>query len=294
MTNEERIARMAELKAQVSALVLKYNELNQGEGKLDDIRRVDMDTEQAVNEYTGLARDACFAECIATGSPMLEAVKRLKFETIGVKDEMTGDGPVKIPVRILNEHRQRDIDLYKLHTAAGGIGADKHWVDVIQKINFLLTVDRAIGLGRDPKSFSDSYAMSAIARDIDMGKTPTSKTNILRTVQAAVTAMLGDGYKATSHDVNFLLYIYSKKSRNALKVACATHKYMRGYMAEVCHHIVTGEPYDIESKEIKTGPATRANVVDTTPAKPDAPKPADAPKAAKSAKSAKKVAPTAA
>ena len=103
-------------------------------------------------------------------------------------------------------------------------------------------------LGLDPQKVNDSYAMSEIARQFEMGKNPTSKTNLLKTLQMVVNAMIGDGYKATSHDVNFLLSVYSKKNRKALTVSCANHRNFRGYVMEVCHRIVTGKSYELEYK----------------------------------------------
>lgn len=136
----------------------------------------------------------------------------------------------------------------------GGIGADKNWVYQAEKLNFLFTVQRATDLGVPAerlKEINDSYAMSTIAKEFDMGKNPVSKTNILKTMQSLVTAMLGEGYKATSHDVNFILSVYARKNRKALTVSCANHKYFRNYMAEVCHRIVTGKTYDVEFKADK-------------------------------------------
>ena len=108
-------------------------------------------------------------------------------------------------------------------------------------------------LGLDPQKVNDSYAMSEIARQFEMGKNPTSKTNMLRTLQMVVTAMLGEGYKATSHDVNFLLSVYSRKNRKALVVSCANHRNFRAYIAEVCHRIVTGKEYELEYKTKREG-----------------------------------------
>jgi len=130
----------------------------------------------------------------------------------------------------------------------GGIGADPNWMHVAQKMNFLLTAQKAKDLGLDPAKVNDSYAMSEIARQFEMGKNPTSKTNLLKTLQMVVTAMVGDGHKATSHDVNFLLSVYSKKNRKALTVSCANHRNFRGYVMEVCHRIVTGKSYELEYK----------------------------------------------
>lgn len=84
-----------------------------------------------------------------------------------------------------------------------------------------------------------------------MGKNPTSKTNLLKTLQTVITAMLGEQYKATSHDVNFLMSVYSKKNRKALTVTCANHRYFRNYLAEVCHRIVTGKTYELDFKTKK-------------------------------------------
>ena len=61
----------------------------------------------------------------------------------------------------------------------GGIGADKEWAYKVEKLNFLLTAQKAKDLGIDPKEVNDSFAMADISKQIDMGKNPTSKTNLL-------------------------------------------------------------------------------------------------------------------
>ena len=115
-------------------------------------------------------------------------------------------------------------------------------------MNFLLTAQKAIDLGLNPKDVNDSYAMSEIAAQYDMGKNPTSKTNMLRTLTTVVQAMLGEEYKPVSHDVNFLLSVYSRKNRRALTVSCANHRSFRNYIAEICHRIVTGKSYALDYK----------------------------------------------
>lgn len=252
MNREESIAKMAQLRNEVEESCKSYNDVLQN-GKLEDARKVDAEMTEKINEYTSIARDMCFAECRETGDPMLAAVKRLSYMTIGVKDSQTGED--KIPVReVINKEKQ--IDLLRLDKFCGGIGADKNWAHIAMKMNFLLTAQKCVDLGIDPKSINDSYAMSEIARGFNMGKNPTSKTNMLKTLQTVVSAMLGDGYKATSHDVNFLLSVFSKKNRAALTVTCANHRYMRGYLAEICHRIVTGASYNVDYKKSKDAPAS--------------------------------------
>lgn len=248
MTKAEITAKKAELRERADKLVKVYNDDIQS-GRYDKAVRVNDAITKIVNEYTSVARNECFEECAAAENPMIEAITRLRFTTIATKDTKKGDE--KIPVREIIE-RDKPIDLLKLHKSVeGGIGADKDWSYRAEKLNFLLTAQKAVDLGIDPKAIHDSYAMSQIARDLDMGKTPTSKTNILKVLQTVITAMLGEGVKATSHDVNFLMSVYSRKNRKALTVTCANHKYFRGYIAEICNHIVTGAPYELDYRKIK-------------------------------------------
>ena len=251
MTNAERATKKAELRELVEAQVKNYNDAIQN-GKYEEAMKADEAITQTVNEYTSIAREECFEECMKAENPMLEAVIRLTFATIGVKDSKKGDE--KIPVRELID-KDKAIDLLKLHKAVdGGIGVDKNWSHIAEKLNFLLTAQKAVDLGVKPeklKEIHDSYAMSEIAKQFDMGKTPTSKTNLLKTLQTVITAMLGEEIKATSHDVNFLLSVYARKNRKALTVTCANHKYFRGYLAEICNHIVTGNDYEVDYKRAK-------------------------------------------
>lgn len=249
MTREENIAKLAQLRSEAEALVKDFNEATQN-GNLADAAKAETALTEKINEYTATVREMCFEDCKNTDDPMLTAVKTLTFVTIGTKDEKKDDD--KIPVRVIVE-KEKPIDLLKLDKYCGGIGADKNWHHVAQKMNFLLTAQTCIDLGVDPKRVNDSYAMSEIARDLDMGKTPTSKTNMLKTLQSVVSAMIGDAYKATSHDVNFLLKVYARKARKALTVVCANHKYFRNYMAEICNHIVTGNPYGVDFKAKSEG-----------------------------------------
>ena len=206
--------------------------------------------EQTINEHTSIAREECFAALKATNDPMLEAVKQLTFPTIRIVDKKVGD-EAKIPVSSI-EDSEKAIDLLKLHKAVeGGIGKDAKWPAMVEKLNCLMTAQKAVDLGINPKAIHDSYAMSDIAKQIDLGKTPTSKTNLLKTVQSIVTAMIGEEYKAVSHDVNFLMSVYSRKNRKALTVTCANHKYMRQYLMEICHRIVEGKSYAVDYKQAK-------------------------------------------
>lgn len=248
MTREEKTKRLQELRASAEEQVKAYNEAMQ-EGKFEEMSKLDESITETVNEYTSIVRDMCFEDCAASADPMLTAVTMLSFITIGVKDSKKGDE--KVPVREVIE-RERQIDLFKLHKYVdGGIGQNKDWVYMIEKLNFLMTAQKCVDLGIKPDAVNDSYAMSDIAKSYDLGKNPASKTNLLKTLTAIVQAMLGEDYKPVSHDVNFLLSVYSRKNRKALTVTCANHKYMRGYVMEICHRLVTGKTYAVDFKAVR-------------------------------------------
>lgn len=248
MTRAEKEAKLKELRATVEEKVKAYNEAMQ-DGKFDDVQKLDTEITDSVNEYTSIVRDMCFEDCAASDDPMMTAVTLLSFMTIGVKDTRKGDE--KLPVREVIE-KERQIDLLKLHKFVdGGIGHNKEWAYMIEKFNLLMTCQKAKDLGIDPTAINDSYAMSEIAKGYDLGKNPASKTNLLKTLTAIVQAMVGEEYKPVSHDVNFLLSVYSRKSRKALTVTCANHKYMRGYVMEICHRIVTGKTYEVDYKKVR-------------------------------------------
>lgn len=236
-----------ELRVIAEELTKDYNEAMQS-AKFEEAVDINEKIEQAVNEYTSLAREECFARLIAQEDTMLAAVKELDFATIRAVDRKVGEE--KIPVREIVDV-DKAIDFFKLDKAAGGIGHDKKWANMVEKLNFLLTAQKAVDLGINPKEINDSYAMSALSKDIDMGKTPTSRTNILKTLQTVITAMIGEGYKVTSHDVAFLMSVYSKKGRKALTVTCSNHRYLCRYLAEICHRVVLGKSYEIDYKKAK-------------------------------------------
>lgn len=247
MTREQQLAKLAELKATADTKVKEYNDLML-DAKFEDAMKLDKVIDQAINEYTGIAKNIAFEECKAAEDPMVSACLRLTYTTIKARD-VAPEGS-KLKLRTLEEY-ERQIDLEKLHKYCGGIGHNKDWIYAVEKLNMLMTAQKAVDLGINPKEINDSYAMKEIAKSYDLGKNPASKTNLLKTLTAIVQMMLGEGYKPTSHDVNYLLSIYSKKSRKALTVTCANHKFMRNYVQEICHKIITGKTYEIEYKKAK-------------------------------------------
>ena len=154
------------------------------------------------------------------------------------------------------EDDTRDIDLTDAYSNIEPLGADPVWIGTAQKLNSYLTVEAARRVNAEIDM--TNYHLSRIAKAIELGETPTSNTNMLHTLQTIITQMLGESdeehnYKATSHDVNYLLDVYAtrdKKIRGAVK--CPSHKEFITSLADVCYRIVTGRKgYAITSKNFK-------------------------------------------
>lgn len=269
MTREESMTKLVELRTKVDGFVKTYNEAYQS-GKMEKAMKARTEAENNVNEYTRIVRDMCFEECKESGDPMRKAVEMLSFVTIALKDNKPKEEEKFAVLTVVD--KEKPIDLEKLHKYCGTIGKDPQWLYKAQKLNFLMTCKVCEELGIDPKEVHDSYSMAEIAKQVDMGKNPTSNTNLLKSMQTVVTAMLGEDCKATSHDVRFMDRSYARKGKKALSVACANHKTFFGIMAEVCHRIITpGAQYTVDYKKIKEA-GNGGQVVVTTPGAIDKPK----------------------
>lgn len=250
-TREEYIAELAKLQADAEAQALEYNNAVQN-GDTDAANNAAEAIDKAVSEYKATAKFLAYDHCAKSENPMIAAVTMLRFEVISKKDEKV-DG-IPVPVRTIVT-KEVDIDLKDMHKSiSGGIGANKNWSDLSEQINKCMCAKRAQDIGVTPerlKEIDDSFAMSKIAAEIKLGKTPCSNTQMLKTLQGVADAMLGEGYKVASHDVNRIWGLYSKKSKKALSEKGSNNRQFRTLLAEMCHHIVTGEPYDIEFKAKK-------------------------------------------
>jgi len=238
---------------EISELVNQYNKSAEySEFKV--MKEIDKKIADKVQEYSEVAEAECFAECLKAENPMKAAAEMVRYSTVKVRD-VKDDGAL---TRVI-EASSKQIDPLRLHKKAkDGIGADKAWFLMIEKLNLLMTCRRAIELGLDPKQVQNTYSMSEEACKIESLLSETDPTKydknvadeVLRQdVQKIVDAMLGEGFAVTDVMINYLLMIYTRKdSRKALSVSCANHKYMRTYMLDICHAAVTGNEFYLNYK----------------------------------------------
>lgn len=260
---EELIAKSAKALSELDAKVKERNAAVYDGKSAEAVGRIESEIEDISANYANLQKLIVFETAAASEDPMMYAITHPSYTIQKVTEDRASTAMVK---PLVLEPVERTIDLLQLHKhIPDGIGVNKQWPYMVEALNAKLTARVAQDIGLNPTEIVDSYAMSAIARDIDLGKNPTSNTNMLKTMRFVVAAMVGEEYtsKVLSHDVAYLLMGYAKKSRKALSLTVSNHKTLRATMMDVCRHVVNGESYSLDYKKRKDqAPSKHAGTVD--------------------------------
>lgn len=249
---------LAELRTEAENQIIVWNTA-MFENKFDIANKANTAIEDAEKDYLAQAQLAVFEALKETENPMLSAIVKFDFPVIRHVDKKDKESGITTRELIVKD---RQIDIMRLDDYCkrfrSSIASDKDWHFMVQRFNQLMCLRSAKELKIDPKKICDSYFMAEKAKEIDMGKTPDSNTAILKALQACIDAILfvddGNGknlYKATSHDVAFLLMTYTRKGKTALSVATANHGTMRNLVACILNRIATDKSYTLEYKEAK-------------------------------------------
>lgn len=166
------------------------------------------------------------------------------------------------------EYTDRDVNV-NLKRYCEELGYDLSWFYEMQALNKRLTmkVAETVGLSAaEVASIDGSYAMHKNARSIELGETPTSNTQMVKHLQRVFDLLSPNTGKVNNHDVGFILSCYSKKSREALKVACSRHTALMGVLLDVFHRVVTNGKYDVVYKTAKPAAVSEQPKAEEKPA----------------------------
>ena len=240
---------MEKLEGEIRTLIKEYNDSVEF-AEFKRMKKLDKEMTEKVKEYTGMAEAACFAELKKADNVMLAAVKKMTFETLKIVDETNDDDST---TRTLVT-AVKDIDPLRLHRKTDdGIGNDKNWWAMVERLNMLFTCEAATKLDLDPKTVRDNIAMSESAAKLTLTEDEADTDELLlKDIQSVVNAMLGEGYEVPTVALNYLRAVHQKSGREAMSVVCSTHKGMRQYMMNVCHAAVTGKSFILSYKVKKS------------------------------------------
>ena len=218
--------------------------------------------EKAMKQYNENALiefcDNCFKyddEGKLIGIPLVNALKRLRYQTMRYKvanDKETGlptcttyYADVDIPLAYFERYARE-----AKHLDSAGVNHD--WIYLIEKFTQLMSVYICTEIGADMKLLKDSYYIRDVARKLELGETPTSKTQIQKLLQKVSEAMIGTEFKTTSHDASYLMHtLVNKDKRSANTVVFPTSKTVSGLIGDILHRVIIDGEYKMKFREKK-------------------------------------------
>lgn len=218
--------------------------------------------EKAMKQYNENALiefcDDCFEyddEGKLVGIPLVNALKKLRYQTMRYRvanDKETGLPTcttyyvdADIPLAYFERYAY---DVKKLDSA----GVNHDWIYLIEKFTQLMSVYICTEIGADMKRLKDSYYIRDVARKLELGETPTSKTQIQKLLQKVSEAMIGTEFKTTSHDASYLMHtLVNKDKRSVNTVVFPTSKTVSGLIGDILHRVIIDGEYKMKFREKK-------------------------------------------
>lgn len=204
------------------------------EGKLVELTNIE-------KEFRAIRESEVFAGLADTH----QAIELHHFTTIGHK-RVTDEGRM---TGVEKADRTVQIDLKRFCEVKG---FDLGWFYELQALNKRLTLRVAEGIGvtaAEMKRIDDSYNMDKLASEIQLGKTPTSDTQVVKHMQKVLDMLSPNEGKVNGHDLGYVMACYTKRNnRAALRVQCSKHTLLMSLMGDVFYRIVTKGVYGVDYK----------------------------------------------
>ncbi|MEG1562324.1 MAG: hypothetical protein RR365_01105 [Bacteroides sp.] len=242
---------LLELKADVETAVTEANK-----AILTDSFKAIGGAKKTVNDVLGLYNAAVqeeeFSRLYATEDPMLEAIKKLELPTLSVgfkpdKDTGIEQGSVRDSSSIINLISFED-------NSEVPVVPNGQWRYMTEKFAYLMTLRANADIGNNNVDVKSKWKyIDTKSRDVDLGATPTSTTQMTIQLQKIVDAILfmdnGKGeneYKVLKKDVQYILYTMCGRGKKPLSVSMPKRDTMVVLITQVLHRLVMGLSYTAE------------------------------------------------
>lgn len=233
----------------MTAFEAKIAEVNQAcskgtnadvEGKLAELVNIE-------KEFRAIRESEVFAGLMDTH----QAIELHHFTTIGHK-RVTDEGRM---TGVEKADRTVQIDLKRFCEVKG---FDLGWFYELQALNKRLTLRVAEGIGvtaATMKRIDDSYSMDKLASEIQLGKTPTSDTQVVKHMQKVLDMLSPGEGKVNGHDLGYVMACYTKRNNKAsLRVQCSKHTLLMSLLGDVFYRIATKGVYGVDYKRNGAAP----------------------------------------
>ena len=262
MTDERKQKVLSELRNGIVEQIDVFNKSLQ-ESNFSAMAKAEAELKELETQYADVKATEVFDEVGEAENPIKAAIIKYWYPVLSHKNIREDGKLVKFE---LVEDKMRQIDLVRLAKYCN-IKAD--WQYAIEKFNQLLTLRAANELKLTKKEIEkicNSFYMNKLSRQVELGGTPDSNTQICKQLQKIVDDMVfeddGKGknkYKVNNHDIAYLLMCYTKKNnKKALTVSTAKNSVIHRLVMDVEHRIILGKVYGLDYKIAKdTEPAPK-------------------------------------
>ena len=228
----------------------------------EELGKAETALEKSQAAYATASLQLFYERCVALGgNPLINALKMLNYQILVVKHRKYETGLEYVE----KDYKSKAISLpafasFMQNSYHIAVGAKSDWMPKVAKFTQLMTAYAATELGYKPddiKRLYDTYLIKEIANKIDLGETPTSKTQIQKALGEVVASIIGtdDGagnkYNVLSHDAAYIRQLFGKKSPKALTMNTSSEREMYSYVAQVCHRILLDLNYTVAYKTKK-------------------------------------------
>lgn len=172
-----------------------------------------------------------------------EAIQLHSFTSLGHK-KISEEGRM---IGVEKADRTVQVDLRKFCEVRG---LDMGWYYELQALNKRLTLRVAESIGVTPdemRSIEGSFDMNRLAEEIDLGRTPTSDTQVVKHMQKVLDMLSPDEGRVNKYDLGYVLATYSKRDKRALlRVQCSKHSVLLSLLGDVFYRVSTGGTYNVD------------------------------------------------
>lgn len=251
---------MASIKAELDKQRIQYNSISAlGEEKADFVKlnAINKEMEKNIDEYATLAKAAFLDALTSSKSPVTDAIKAPTYTVLHIKD--TVDKDTKVVVRTI-EDKTRTITFRDLNSKFESGFRNTNWKAYVEQLNLrlcLLTADK-LGLpAAEKKEIEKRFRMSNGGRDIDLGATPTSNTQLLKQLITVCTSIDGEVEEATiksmirSHDVEFLVMAYTRMGRELRHISTLNSNKLADAILVIMNRAMLNENYGLDYQRTK-------------------------------------------
>lgn len=210
--------------------------------------------QEAEADYARLKEFAVYDAFIGKENAIIELIKLYSFEIIGhsVMRNKDDNNRITIVERVTKEKR---INLLAFCKRAK---MDTDWQYTASGFNQLMCLRVATDLGANVKEIAKSYYLRDKVKQMEMGKTPTSTTQVCKLLQKIIDEMLPNEdengkpiYKVNNHDVTYLDQCYGKRSsRNRLTISVSKDGFLLSVLTDIAYRLVTGGKYGVDGFKV--------------------------------------------